>query len=157
MVAIQHGTVSVSIPDEFAPPAQAGNLGPEEVRRIAKAPRGIGLVCDATADVLEKSGTKFAPPPGVTPTSLRAAGKRAEGIDQVILDLEIVMNKLKQANLLFDADAWEQIRKTNDQVKAQGKHDPEVLVMFRPVLDFFARGGKPAPVPAPTPESVVTK
>jgi hypothetical protein len=61
MVAIQHGTVSVSIPDEYAPPAQAGNMGPDEVRRIAKAPRGIGLVCNTTADVLEKSSGKFDP------------------------------------------------------------------------------------------------
>jgi len=59
MVAIQHGTVTVSIADEFTPPAQAGNLGPEEVRRIAKAQRGIGLACDGAADALEKSGTKF--------------------------------------------------------------------------------------------------
>jgi hypothetical protein len=68
----------------------------------------------------------------------------------VVLDLEVVLNKLKQANLLFDAEAWEQIRKSNDQVKAQGKHDPEILVMFKPLLDFFARGPKPvAPAPAP--------
>jgi ABC-type transporter Mla subunit MlaD len=154
MVTIQHGTVTVSIPDEFAPPAQAGNLGPEEVRRIAKAPRGIGLVCDAAADALEKSGTKFAAPLGVVPASLRALGKRAEGIDQVILDLDVVLNKLKQANLLFDAEAWEQIRKVNDQVKAQGKHDPEVLVMFKPVLDFFAHA-RPAPAPAPAPQPAV--
>jgi len=39
--------VTVTIADEFAPPP--GNLGPDEVRRIAKAPRGIGLICDATA------------------------------------------------------------------------------------------------------------
>ena len=153
MVEIQHGTVTVAIPDEFAPPAQAGNLGPDEVRRIAKAPRGIGLVCDAAADALEKSGAKFVAPVGVTPTSLRTMGKRAEGIDQVILDLEVVTNKLKQANLLFDADAWEQIRRINDQVKAQGKHDPEVLVMFKPVLDFFARVRPPAAAPAPGPQS----
>ena len=72
-------TVTVSIADEFAPPPQAGNLGPEEVRRIAKAPRGIGLVCDAAADVLEMSGTKFAAPAGVTPASLRTLGKRRRG------------------------------------------------------------------------------
>ena len=77
------------------------------------------MVCDAPADALEKSGTKFAAPAGVTPASLRALGKRAEEIDQVILDLDVVLGKLKQANLLFDAEAWEQIRKTNDQVKVQ--------------------------------------
>lgn len=155
MLEIQHGTVSVSIPDEFAMPAEAGNLSSEEVRRIAKAPRGIGLACDAAADALEKSGIKFVPPAGVNPASLRTLGKRAEGIDQVIFDVDVVLNKLKQANLLFDAEAWEQLRKLNDQVKAQGKHDPEVLVMFKSVLDFFARVRPPAAVPAP--ESAAVK
>ena len=152
MADIRHGTVTVTVADEFAPPPEAGNLGPDEVRRIAKAPRGIGLICDTTADGIEKSSGRFAPPAGVTAASLRALGKRAEGIDQVILDLEVVLNKLKQANLLFDAEAWEQIRKTNDQVKAQGKHDPEILFMFKPLLDFFARGPKPA-APSPAPQA----
>ena len=155
MADIRHGSVTVTIADNLAPPPEAGNLGPDEVRRIAKAPRGIGLICDATADGIEKSGGKFAPPPGVTAATLRALGKRAEGIDQVILDLEVVLNKLKQANLLFDAEAWEEIRKTNDQVKAQGKHDPEILVMFKPLLDFFARGPKPA-APSPAPDAART-
>lgn len=148
MSEIQHGTVRVSIPDEFTLPAQAGNLSPEEVRRIAKSPRGIGSVCEVAADILEKSGTRFAAPAGVTPASLRTSGKRAEGIDQVIFDLDVVLNKLKQGNLLLDAEAWEQIRKINDQVKVQGKHDPEVLVMFKPVLDFFARVRPAATAPA---------
>ena len=113
------------------------------------APRGIGSVCEVAADILEKSGTRFAAPAGVTPASLRTSGKRAEGIDQVILDLDVVLNKLKQGNLLLDAEAWEQIRKLNDQVKVQGKHDPEVLVMFKPVLDFFARVRPTATAPAP--------
>ena len=143
---IKHGSVAVTIPDELAPPEEAGNLAPEDVRRIPKAPRGLGLVCEATADALEKAGTSFTPPSEVTPASLRHMGSRAEGIDQVILDLEVVFNRLKQANLLFDAAAWEQIRKMNDQVKAQGKHDPELLVKFKPLLDFFARGPRsPAP------------
>jgi hypothetical protein len=151
MPEIQHGTVTVVIPDEFALPAQAGNMSPDDVRRIAKAPRGLGLVCDSAADVLEKSPTKFTAPAGVTPATLRAKGRRAEGIDQVILDLEVVMNKLKQANLLFDADAYDEVRKTNDQVKAQGKRDPEVMVMFKPVVDFFARA-RPGAAPT-TPEA----
>lgn len=157
MSEIQHGTVSVSIPDQFALPAQAGNLSPDDVRRIARAPRGIGLVCDAAADVLEKSGSKFTAPAGVTPASLRTLGQRAEGIDQVIRDLDVVMNKVKQANLLFDSEAWEQLRKTNDQIKAQGKHDPEVLVMFKPVLDFFSRARTNTSEPAPAPQAPATK
>ncbi len=150
MADVRHGTVTVTIADEYAPPPEAGNLGPDDVRRIAKPPRGLGLICDAAADAVEKSGAKFSPPGGVTPASLRALGKRAEGIDQVILDLDVVLNKLKQANLLFDAEAWEQIRKMNDQVKVQGKHDPEIFVMFKPLLDFFARGPRPGAAVSPT-------
>jgi hypothetical protein len=92
----------------------------------------------------------------VTAATLRALGKRAEGIDQVILDLDVVLNRLKQANLLFDAEAWEQIRKTNDQVKVLGKHDPEVLVMFKPLLDFFARGPRTS-APAPSPQGAAAR
>jgi hypothetical protein len=154
MADIRHGTVTVTIGDAFAPPPEAGNLSPDEVRRIAKAPRGIGLICEATADAAEKAGAKFTPPAGVTPERLRALGDRAEGIDQVILDLEVVLNKLKQANLLFDAEAWEQIRKMNDQVRVQGKHDPELSVMFKPLLDFFARGPRAsAPVSSTMPQA----
>ena len=86
------------------------------------------------------------PPAGVTSEGLVAAGEKAEGIDLVINDLEIVLQRLKQANLLFDADAYEQVRKVNDQIKAQGKHDPELLALFKDVIDFFARTPK---VPKP--------
>lgn len=140
MTTIKHGTISVEIPDELAPPEKAGKLGPEEVARIPKPPRGLGLICFQAADSFEKAGDKFAPPPGVTPASLRAAGKRADEIDQVLLDLDVLRQILQQANLLFDADAWEQIRKMNDQVKAQAKHDPALATMFQQLLDYFARG-----------------
>lgn len=76
MTDIQHGTVKVTIENEFAPPPEAGNLGLDEVRRIAKAPRGIGLICDATADAMEKAGAKFTAPGGVSPVTLRARQTR---------------------------------------------------------------------------------
>ncbi len=137
---IEHGTVRVLFDDFLKPPEQAGKLSPAEVARIPKTPRGIGLVCYQAADVIEKGGAKFTPPRDVTPQSLRDAGRRAEEIDTVIVDLEVVLGILKQGNLLFDAGAWEQIRKVNDQVKVQMKHDPEIASMFKPVLDFFAKG-----------------
>lgn len=140
MTIVKHGTISIKIPDELAPPERAGKLAPEEVARIPKPPRGIGLICAQAADAIEKAGDKFAPPPGVTPASLRAAGERADEIDQFLLDLEVVQQILQQANLLFDADAWEQVRKMNDQVKAQAKHDPALAKMFQQLLDYFARG-----------------
>jgi hypothetical protein len=155
MAEVKHGTVSVTVADALAPPPKAGNLSAEEVKRLPKARRGIGLACEQTADAIEKLGPKFTLPAGVTAASLRTMGSRAEDIDQVITDLEVVLATLKQANLMFDAEAWEQIRKVNDQVKAQAKHDPELLAPFKALVDYFARGhhaqvAAPAPaVPAP--------
>lgn len=140
MATIKQGTITIKVPDELTPPEKAGKMSPEEVARIPKAPKGIGLICAQAADVMEKAGDRFSAPPGVTPEGLRAAGKRADEIDQYILDLDYVRNVLMQANLLFDADAWEQVRKVNDQIKAQGKHDPALLVMFQQIIDFLAKG-----------------
>lgn len=138
MTTIQHGTISLEIPDELAPPAKAGKLSPEEVARIPRPRRGIGLVCKQVADAIEKAGQQFTPPKDVTPDMLRAAAKRADEIDQYLIDLEVVKQTLQQANLLFDADAWEQIRKVNDQVKAQVKHDPGLVAMFQQLTDYLA-------------------
>lgn len=153
MAKIKHGTIVISIPDELTPPDKAGKMTPEEVSRIAKAPHGLGLACSRAADAITKAGDTFTLPAGVTVEGLLAAGKRAEDIDQVIQDIEVVLVTLKQANLLFDADAYTQVRKVNDQVKAQAKHAPELTRIFKQIIDYFARAraNKPADEGAPPP------
>jgi ABC-type transporter Mla subunit MlaD len=148
MAEIKHGTVAVTIADELALPPEAGSLSPEEVSHLPKAPRGIGLAITNAADALEKAGERFTAPKGVSKAALLAAAERADGIDQVIVDLEVVLTRLKQANLLFDAQAWELLRTVNDQVRAQGKRDPELLAMFSDVLNFFSRGPRTQRPPA---------
>jgi len=140
MAEVKHGTVSVTFDDSLKPPEQAGKLSPDELARIARPPRGIGLACEQAADAIDKAGDKFTPPKGVTPASLRDGGQRAEDIDLVIADLEVVVQTLKQANAIFDGDAWEQLRKVNDQVNAQAKHQPELKAIFANVIAYFAKG-----------------
>jgi len=139
MPTLTHGAVSVTISDALAPPDNAGKLNADEVRRLPKAPRGIGLAGLHTADAIGKAGAKFAPPADITADKLLAACEKAEAIDSVITDLEVVLGTLKQANLLFDAAAWEMLRRVNDQVKAQAKYAPELENIFRTLLDFMAR------------------
>jgi hypothetical protein len=140
MAEIKHGTVAVTVDDTLSLPEKAGNMTPEEVRRVPKARRGIGLVGEHTADALTKAGAKFIPPPGVTVESLLAACRRAESIDQVITDLDVIVNRLKQANLIFDAEAWAMLLKINDQVKVQAKHEPELEAAFSFLRDFMKHG-----------------
>lgn len=139
MADVKHGTVTVTVPDSLAPPEMAGKLTPEQVRRMPKARRGIGLVGEHVADAMVKLGEAFIPPAGVTPEALLSACARAENIDQVITDLEVVMTRLKQANLIWDAEAWKMLLAINDQVKAQSKHDPEIATAFSVLLDFMRR------------------
>ncbi|MDI1444136.1 hypothetical protein [Polyangium sp. 6x1] len=149
MAEIKHGSVSVSIPDSLKPPSNAGTLSADEVKRLPKAPRGIGLVGTHTADAINKAGDKLTLPKGVTADALLAACERADAIDQVIIDLEVVLTTLKQANLLFDAEAWELLRKVNGQLKEQMKYNPELGPIFRVLIDFMSRGPRQA-APAPT-------
>ena len=138
MPEIKHGTVTVAIPDSLVLPPQAGNLSPAEVLAIPKARRGIGLACDQAATALANAGADFVAP-GVTPEGLRTKGRMADEIDDVIASVEVLLEKLKQANLLLDAAAWEELRKLNDLVKAQGKFRPELLTRFSPLTEFMSR------------------
>lgn len=157
MAELKHGTVTLTLPDDLTPPAQAGKLSDKEVTRIPRTPHGVGLACTQSADALRKAGDRFTAPAGITPESLIAAARRADGIDQVMLDCEVILRTLRQANLLFDAAAYEELRKINDQVKAQAKFAPELAAMFRPLTDFFARGGRPKAEPKGPQESDVTR
>src|SRR5262245_12978539 len=123
-VTLTHGVVTVTLPGHLAPPVEAGRLSPVEVQSLPKSPHGIGLACAQAADGIDKAGAQFAPPPGVTAASIRLAGRRAEEIDGVIQDLEVILTTAKQANLLFDAEAWRALRRVNDQVKSQAKDNP---------------------------------
>lgn len=147
MAQITHGDVVVTLPDDLPIPERAGAMSPIEVARTPKAPRGLGAACDDAAAAIVKAGAMFVAPLGVTPDSLRKTGHDAEFIDGVIASVEFVLNKLKQANILLDAEAWERLRKVNDVVVAQGKTNPEVLAHFAPLRAFMTRG-RPSRRPA---------
>lgn len=150
---LKFGAVSVSVSDQLVPPDEAGSLSPAELARIPKAPRSVGALCESAADGIERAGKAFQPPPGVTADALRKAGQRADGIDVIIQDLEVVLNRFKQANLLLDAEAYKLVRQVNDQVKAQSKHSPELAKIFAPLLQAFSalRGRKDDAEPTPPP------
>ncbi|MBL9007215.1 MAG: hypothetical protein JNJ46_23360 [Myxococcales bacterium] len=155
---LKFGSVAVTLPDSLVPPDEAGSLSPAELARIPKAPRAVGALCESAADGIERAGKAFQPPPGITVDALRKAGQKADGIDLIIHDVEVVLNRLKQGNLLFDAEAYKLVRQVNDQVKAQSKHSPELAKIFAPLLQAFSalRGRRDdaeptPPVPSPAP------
>src|SRR5262245_15870768 len=104
MGKLEQGTVTVVYPDDIKLPEKAGKMPPEEVARIEKARRGVGLACEKTAEALKKYGARVSGA-GVDPDELEKAGEMAEGIDVTIADVEHALMILKQANILLDGDA----------------------------------------------------
>lgn len=137
MPTISHGSVQVEVPESIEIPPEAGNLSAEQVRALPKARRGIGLACDQAANALTNVSNFAAG--RVTPESLRKKGRMAEEIDDVIASVEVMLDRLKQANLLLDASAWEELRQLNDLVKAQAKFRPEIASAFAPLTQFMSR------------------
>jgi len=142
MAELKKGTVTILLPDGVELPPRAGDLSPEEKRKLPKARKGIGLACTMAAAELEKSDNLLAVP-GVDPASLRKAGYLAEKMDEVIEDLDVSLETLKQANLIDDADAFNLLRKVNDQVKSQSKFEPSIAARFTAVTEYFASSGRP--------------
>jgi hypothetical protein len=137
LAELKYAHITVTVPDHIVIPPEAGNLSDAAVREIPKARRGLGAASEQAAACLENAGPTFVAP-GITPEGLRSKGAMADDIDLVIVEVEGLLHKLKQANLLLDAAAWEDLRKLNDFVKAQGKHQPSVLTQFRPLTEFMS-------------------
>jgi len=135
---IKQGNVVVEVADNIAPPPRAGKMTAAEVKETVKARTGVGVICAASASAIETPGDEFEVPRGITPAGLREAGARAEDIDAVIDNLEVVLNTLKQANLLFDAEAHSMLIKLNDRVKAARKQNANIGVAFAALTEYFA-------------------
>jgi hypothetical protein len=144
MVEYKHGSLTLTVDDSVVFSKEAGTLSAKEVARLAKAPPGALPLCEDAASAIEKAGGSFAVPPGVTPQSLRQTAARAQKLELMQKDAEVVVARLRQQAMLEKADAYEQVRKVNDAVKAQGKHNREVRTLFGRVLAFFSflRGKK---------------
>ena len=136
MPQITVGTVTVVLPANLEINPRAGKLSDEEQLKIVKARKGLGLACDLTAAAMEKSAGTFVVP-GVDPEALSIRGDNAETFDQVIEDLEIIKRTIKQGNLLADELAFNDLRKVNNQVKAQEDFEPAIKERFASVIEYF--------------------
>lgn len=138
MPQITVGTVTIGLPDNLEIDPRAGKLSDEEQSRVVRARKGLGLACDLTAAAMEKAAGTFVVP-GVDPEGLRIKGDTAETFDQVIEDLEIALHTIKQGNLIADESAFNDLRKVNNQVKAQEDFEPAIKERFTSVIEYFQR------------------
>jgi hypothetical protein len=58
----------------------------------------------------------------------------------VLADLQAVVEKARQANLLHDADAHDQLRRVWAVASAQGKFDQSLLERFGAAGAYFGKG-----------------
>ena len=125
------------MPDGYELREKAGKLTVQEVSRLTRVPKGIGRLCELTADSVEKAWGKIALPAHITPDSLRAAGKKAELLDTVIYDTEVLLAKARQSWMQDKAEAFEMVCQVNDIVRGYGKRNRDVWSLFGLALDFL--------------------
>ena len=143
MSEVKYGRVSVALPASLELPERAGKMSKKEVSRLLKAPHGMRSAAEHAASTLEKLGSSFVTPLGVTPASLRGSGSdESEELEGIIHDLKATLLKLKQGKLLIDHARHLQLRKLKDQVRAQAKYSPELLLLFAPFLATFEKSAE---------------
>ena len=140
MKEVKHGAVSVVLPKSVSLSERAGKMSKKEVSRLLKAPHGMRLAEEHAARELEILGASFIAPMGVTPESLRESGAAESfALESVIQDLLFLLLQLKQGKLVIDHARHLQLRKLKDEVRAQAKYNPELLLMFAPLLALFEK------------------
>jgi hypothetical protein len=87
----------------------------------------------ATLPVVE--GSFLHTPPSI---KLASAGRMAEEIDRVIVDVEAVLGVLKRANLILDARAHDELRKVLAFVRGQQKFDARIVDLVPHLLAYFS-------------------
>lgn len=118
-------------------------MSKKEVSRLLKAPHGMRLAEEHAALALEKLGEEFTAPIGVTTESLRKSGAgESEALERIIHDLLVVLLALKQGKLLLDHARHLQLRKLKDEVRAQAKYNPRLLLVFAPLLAPFEKSAQ---------------
>jgi hypothetical protein len=152
MAELKHGSIVVQLPDGYELRENAGKLTKQEVARLARVPRGIGRLCELTAESVEKLWGKLTLPEHITPASLREAGTKAEKLDTLIYDLEFVLARARQSWMEDKAEAFEMVCQVNDIVRGYGKRNREVWSLFGVARDFLSRiRGRRRNLPTPEP------
>jgi hypothetical protein len=137
MSEIKQGAITITLREGMTLPENAGKLSVTEAQRVPKARRGVGATCLATADDIERSGGQISVP-DVTPDDLRAAAERADALEPIIADLEYLLQLVRQANMLLDADAHDLLRKVVATVRALEKFDPSAPARVPSLIRYFA-------------------
>jgi hypothetical protein len=143
------GSITAALPDDITIPEKAGKLSKEEVKRLPKVRKGLGLACQMTAAAMVKNPDRLNVP-GVTADGLAAAGLAADGIDSHVIDAENITLTLKQANLLLNAGAHNFLRRVLAHVRKEAKFgDPRILDLVPTLIAYFSN--EPAGTAPPDP------
>lgn len=138
MPEIKQGTVTVTLPDHIQLAPSAGSLSVDEVRRLPKTRKSLGLVCSAVAAAIRKNPERLCPH-GVDPDRLEAMGRAAEDMTGVVVDLKAATLRAAQGDLLLGAEAHDVLRRVMAFVRSQEKFDPHVADLVPQLVSYFSR------------------
>ena len=138
-----YGNVRVNLPNALKLSKKAGKLTTAQLRRLSYPKQGIARLCEEVAAIMETNPDFIVK--GVTPDGLRQAAVEAEAADVLMVELETVLQSIKQQHWLNVDAAYELVRRVNDQMHAQVKYDPQLKEKFGPLVEYFSRTKKAEP------------
>lgn len=150
---LKQGAVTVIVPDGVPVLEQAGKLTAKELAREIKSYTGLGVCCQQTSQALHKNVERIAVP-NVDLVQMEQESKQAEALSTLVNDLENVLLRLKQNQILLAARAHRKLIRVLAFVKAYQKSDPHILELF-PHLDGYFSKKRRRISKTPTTESTV--
>ena len=134
---IKYGKAAIRIDRELSIPERAGRLTSVDRQRLVRARRRVVETCRRSAEVLDAVGSRMPFSERANAESLRRAAQESEAINKTLGELEVLMERLRQARSLIDADAHDQLRLLNGLVKAHAAFDPELKSLFAELGAYF--------------------
>jgi hypothetical protein len=138
MPEIKEGTVTVSLPEVFIVPPEAGRLSRAEVLRLPKSRRGASMVCAVVADCMRKNPSRLCPV-NVKAEDLEALGRDAEAAAGARTDVRTAALRVSQVEAIVNARAHEGLRRVLAFVRSQEKFDPRLAGLVPELIEYFSR------------------
>jgi hypothetical protein len=137
MPEIKEGTVTITLPEFFSIPPEAGRLSHAQVQRLPKARRGLSLACAVVADAMRKNPGRLCPA-NVKAEDLEVLGRDAEAAASARTDVRTAALRVSQVEAIANARAHEALRRVLAFVRSEEKFDPRLAGLVPELIEYFS-------------------
>lgn len=132
-------SVSVDLEADLRIPERAANLSPAESKALINAPGSAATLGPLIAEAMRRAGSDFIAASGTTPEEIERLSNDALRLDRHKRNTERMLDTLKNADRLIEADLWDKLRMVNDLVNIRSKREGAVAGEFKELTAYMKR------------------